>query len=257
MLVSFHIYSISFFWQPLALWMLICVWGSRGTVIPTSNNGGSWRQGYTISGLDSLVSTSVQGGDEALWEHCLSSFRTRFLTVYHCADQEGSYFIVTSPPLSTSGLATAVENRGCPLPPIVSRSSRIWQEKRALPPRACCSMGLLPARKRDSIPWREVIALETSLNIWDQSGWTSSPGAAPAVARSLGRGCAPGCWGLCQGAAPRGLQGWCCALERASDKLQKKTTALEMELRTTGLGEPNHKTEDLGNYKPGKQFLVL
>lgn len=76
MLVSLCLCCVSFFWQPLAL---ICAWNSGCTVIPTSNNSGSLTQGYTISSLDLLVSTSVPGGDEALQEHCLSSFQTHFL----------------------------------------------------------------------------------------------------------------------------------------------------------------------------------
>lgn len=52
---------------------------------------------------------------------------------------------------------------------------------------------------------------------------------AAAVARSPGRGAAPG-------ARRAGA-----ALESASDELQNKTTALQRQIGTTGLGEPNHK----------------
>lgn len=128
MLVSLCLYHTSFFWQPLALQILKCDWDSRCTVIPTSNNSGSLTRGSTISSLDPLVSSSVPGGDEALREHCLSSFQSRFLAVCHCAAQDRSYFMVTSPPLSTAGLATAADSRGCPQLPAVNLSSESGRE---------------------------------------------------------------------------------------------------------------------------------
>lgn len=141
----------------------------------TNNNGGNLTRGNLISSLDPMVSTSInRKGDR--------------------------YCVFRGPPLSTAGLVTVAENRGCPQPQTASLSSRIWSKKRAFPPSACCSSGGClspPSLKRDSVPRWEVIALETSLNICVQSDWTSTPGVAAArgrasaVARSLGRGCIP------------------------------------------------------------------
>lgn len=222
------------------------------TVIPASHNSGSLTRGYTISSLDHLVSTSVPGGDEALQEHCLSSFHTHFLTVYHCADQE--LFHCDKPTLKHCRFSHCSRQQRMLQPPTASLSSWIWQEKRALPPNACCSSSLLPARTRDSVPRREVIALETSLNICVQSGRTCSPGGAPAVARSLGRGCAPP--GAVSGAAP-GPAGLGLRSGAATDGLQNKTTALQKGAQRYGAWRAKPQGWDFSNYKPGKLVLVL
>lgn len=71
-------------------------------------------RGDLISSLAPMVSTSMPGGDEVLWEHCLSSFQTRFLTYCHYSNQEGRCCIFRGPPFSTAGLVTVAENRGMP-----------------------------------------------------------------------------------------------------------------------------------------------
>lgn len=138
---------------------------------------------------------------------------------------------MTSSPLSTAGLATAADNRECPQPPTAGLSSRTWQEKRALPPNARCSSGLLPARKRDSVPRREVTALESSANICVQSGRLSiQPRRGSSGSLAGLRSARPG---LCQGAAP-GARG--AGAEQNHSAPEGSSGIRALESQTTGLG---------------------
>lgn len=225
MLVSLCLCHISFFWQPLALRIVVCGWGSGCTVIPKSNKELNTRIHNFQPGPSGFhLTTRRRWGTVGT---LLSSFQTHFLAVYHCADQDGSCFIVTSPPWSS-----AAENGGCPQPPSAGPSSRIWEEKRALPPNACCSSGLLPAKKK-----KKGQRSPTGSNCFGSLCEHLGPIRLSIQPRSGSSGSAePG-----ERSSPRGSQGWCCSSESASDELQNKTTALQRQIRTTGLGEPNHK----------------
>lgn len=98
-------------------------------------------QGNLISSVDPIVSTFMPGDDEVLWEHCLSTFQTHFLTY---DNQEGRYYIFRSPPLGTAGLVTVAENRGCPQPQNCEPELPNLAAEACLPSQCLLLLGWLP-----------------------------------------------------------------------------------------------------------------
>lgn len=122
--------------------------------------------------------------------------------------------------------------------------------------------------QRDRVPRREAIALETFPNICVQSDLTSPRGRAAAlsrasaVARSLGTGCtserAQPQRGCVRGAASHSSQpGWALCWSLPVTSCTTKPQGSRWSLKLQSLESQNHKAANFGNYKTGKQFLVL